>query len=78
MSNTTKMPAHISCPECKDEGKRILHTSISFLEEDEIGDQWSWHLLNHDLTSKFQWPDTFATKQAAKAHLNSCLGEDLL
>ena len=76
--NTTEMPPHISCPECKDEGKRILHTLFSCELEAELGDQWTWHLLNHDETSKFQWPDTFATKKAAKAHINSILGEELI
>ena len=76
--NTTKMPDHICCPECKDDGKRILHTSIECELDALRGDRWTWHLMNHDDTSKFQWPDTFVSKQAAKAHLNSCLGEDLL
>jgi hypothetical protein len=88
MSEVPGMPSHISCPECKEEGKHILHIVFSMalegdpmaLEEDdpmaleeEIEDPWTWHLMNHDQTSKFQWPDTFPTKAAAQAHINGLL-----
>ena len=75
--NTTKMPDHICCPECKDEGKRIMHTSFLYTKEEELGDQWTWHLMNHDNTSKFQWPCTFPTRESARANLNALVGEDL-
>ena len=74
--NTTKMPSHISCPECKDEGKFLMHVNFMCELEAELGDQWTWHLMNHDNTSKFQWPETFPTKKAAQRHINSFVGED--
>lgn len=66
MNNTTEVPEHISCPECKDEGKYIMH---AFFAKDLPDGEWSWHLMNHDKTSKFQWPTLFPTKDAAQKHL---------
>ena len=87
MNNTTEMPPHITCPECKEEGKRIIHTAVvhdlpdtlptGVVEQDLLdgtarlcvdGD-WTWELLNHDGTSKFEWPDSFSSQNEASEHI---------
>ena len=66
MSNTTKMPKRISCPECKKEGKSIIHTAV--VHDLPDGD-WTWQLLNHDGTSKFEWPGPFSSQNEAEKHI---------
>ncbi len=52
-------PKQASCLECKAEGNFIIHTAIM---KDLPDGAWSWHLLNHDKTSKFKFPKDFESK----------------
>ncbi len=66
-----KLPEQLSCPECKEKGERLIHWG--FLCDDYPDGEWSWNIMNHDETSKFKWPTAFASKDAAKTHVNSIL-----
>ncbi len=67
------------CQECKDENKHIIHVAY-FVDVD--GNQsppttdslWGWAILNHDGSTKQEWPGKFASNQAAKDHLNGLIG----
>ncbi len=67
------MPPHISCPECKEEGKHIMHIAFTTLVEDNPEGEWNWELTNHDGTSKWQWPTSFLSRDAAKAHIQEIM-----
>ena len=64
---TTEMPDRFSCDECRDEGKYIMHFAFSQYVEEMPDGPWYWNIMNHDKTSKFQWPNTFETKAKAEA-----------
>jgi hypothetical protein len=70
MNNTTEIPDHIFCPECKEEGTPRMHMHFEKILPDGL---WSWHILDHDGTSKFQWPREFESKEAAKEHITSII-----
>ena len=66
-----KVPSPLSCPECVENGERRIHWCFS--QVDPPNGQWSWHVMNHDETSKFEWPASFDSLNEAKAHVNSIL-----
>ena len=72
----SKLPKQLSCPECKDEGKYLIHISVSKYLDDVSDKPWSWEFLNHDGTSKFKCPVSFTSSIEAKAHISSFLEED--
>ena len=71
----TEMPDRLSCDECREEGKNIIHFSYSqYLDEAPDG-PWFWDIMNHDKTSKFQWPESFDTKPKAVAFVQKLLDD---
>ncbi len=71
MTKTPERPDTFTCLECKEEGKYRLHTALT---KDLPDGEWSWEILNHDTTPKFQWPKSFESKKVAQTHLNSMIG----
>ena len=68
MNNTTDIPERIFCPECQEEGTPRMHMHFEKILPDGL---WFWHILEHDGTSKFQWPTGFESNKEAKDHIAS-------
>ena len=67
------------CQECKEKGKHIMHIAF-FTDVEGPGTQpdpdslWGWAVLDHDNSTKQEWPGKFVSNQAARDHLNGLVG----
>jgi hypothetical protein len=68
----TKLPERLSCDQCRDDGKGIIHFAFSLALEDEPM-EWTFQILNHDKTVKFIWPHSFESKAKAVAFVQGLL-----
>ena len=68
-----KIPSPLSCSECLENGKRVIH--FAFEQDDFPKGDWSWNILGHDQTSRFRWPACFDSRNEARAHINAIIEE---
>ena len=74
---TTELPDRLSCDECKEAGKGRIHFAYSQYVDEAPDGPWTFDILNHDGTSRFQWPYDFETKTKAEAFIQNILDEAL-
>ena len=70
-----KVPSPLSCLECLENEKRVIHFAFeySFGQDDVPHREWSWNIMDHDKTSRFRWPASFDSRDEARDHINSII-----
>ena len=74
MSETHKLPERLSCDQCREDGKGIIHFAyVRALEEEPR--EWTFEIQNHDKTTKFRWPQGFNSKAKAVEFVQKLLDD---
>ena len=63
----SQLPETFSCPECKAEGKNIIHIAFSSYADDR--DSYKLEVVDHNAKSKFIYPTVFPSVEEAKQFL---------